>query len=55
VSRTVIGAVALSILVTALTVLDGKVIVREGETFSDIIGGPPNICSVDGIYYPPAS
>jgi hypothetical protein len=34
---------------------DGKVIVREGETFSDIVGGPPNICWVDGIYYPPAS
>ena len=33
----------------------GAVIVREGEAFLDIIGGPPNICWVKGVFYGPAS
>lgn len=34
---------------------DGTVVLREGDVFSDIISGPPNICEVDGVFYPPAS
>ena len=34
---------------------DGSVVLREGDVFSDIIGGVPNICEVDGVYYPPVS
>lgn len=34
---------------------DGTVVLREGDIFSDVISGVPNICEVDGVYYPPAS
>jgi hypothetical protein len=34
---------------------DGSVVLSEGDVFSDIIGGVPNICEVNGVYYPPAS
>lgn len=33
----------------------GRAVLREGDVFSDIISGVPNICEVDGVGYPPAS
>jgi len=34
---------------------DGTVVLREGDVFSDIISGVPDICEVNGVSYPPAS
>ncbi len=34
---------------------DGTVVLREGDVFSDIISGVPDICEVKGVGYPPAS
>ena len=31
----------------------GTIVLREGDVFSDIISGVPEICEVDGVFYPP--